>query len=60
MQSFYEYPRKNENEPLYSTCLSQYGQITAVHFSPYEWSQNIILIAFPSKILVGHITIDVC
>lgn len=59
MPSIYENSIEAENKPTYVVDLSNYGQISAVHLSPFQWSQNVILIAFDFKIVVGHITLDV-
>ncbi|KAK9752536.1 WD domain, G-beta repeat [Popillia japonica] len=40
------------HHPYYSMNLAEHGEILAVHYSPYEWSQDIMLIVFSNKILV--------
>lgn len=47
------------SEPSYLKNLSEYGQIIFILFSPYEASQDVLLVAFKEKILVGHLDLSV-
>ncbi|GJQ77428.1 hypothetical protein Trydic_g20826 [Trypoxylus dichotomus] len=42
-------------QPNYSINLAEYGEILSVHYSTYEWSQDIMLIVFTNKILVAQL-----
>lgn len=48
------------HQPTYTIKLAEHGEILAVHYSPYEWSQEIMLIAFTNKILVTQVDYQVC
>lgn len=43
------------SEPTFVTDLQESGQISVVHFSQYELSQDLLLVAFPSKILLARL-----
>ncbi|KAJ8932453.1 hypothetical protein NQ318_019387 [Aromia moschata] len=45
-------------EPNFIKKFSEHGQIIRVHFSPFERSQDLILIGFEKKILLAHLEID--
>jgi hypothetical protein len=47
-------------DPLAATHTINFtDQIFQVVFSPYEWSQNVICIAFTNKIAVGNVKFQV-
>lgn len=48
------------HQPNYSMNLSEHGEILDIHYSPYDWSQDIMLIAFTNKILVAQLDHQVC
>lgn len=50
--------RKIFSEPDFIKDFSGYGQILHIQFSPFEWSQDLLLIAFQEKILLAHL--DLC
>ncbi|KAJ8964037.1 hypothetical protein NQ314_005177 [Rhamnusium bicolor] len=52
-----ETTRKVFSEPNFVKNLSEHGQIIHVEFSPFEWSQDLILIGFEKKILLAHLEI---
>lgn len=54
-----ETTRKVFSEPNFSTDLSEHGQIIQIHFSPFEWSQDLILIGFENKILLARLDLSV-
>lgn len=51
---------KPDISKLFKKDLSEYGQILSIELSPFVLSQDLILIGFESKILLGHLEIDVC
>ncbi|RZC40989.1 nucleoporin Nup37 [Asbolus verrucosus] len=53
-----EITKQPEESKVYKKDLSEYGQILAVEISPFVLSQDIILIGFETKILLGHLKID--
>lgn len=59
MIDFIEGSRKNLSEPYYIKDLSEHGQILFIEFSPFEWSQDLLLIGFKKKILLAHLEISV-
>lgn len=54
-----EIARKSHSEPSFSVDLGDHGQIYAILFSPFEYSQDIILVAFSNKILLGAVNFQV-
>ncbi|KAB0800098.1 hypothetical protein PPYR_07978 [Photinus pyralis] len=46
------------SEPNYVINFEEAGLISVIHFSPYESSQDLLLIAFPTKILVTQLIIQ--
>ncbi|XP_022901719.1 nucleoporin Nup37 [Onthophagus taurus] len=54
----FEAIHKQFTEPVYSIDLQENSPVLAVHYSTYEWSQDIILLAFPKKIIVGQILFE--
>ncbi|CAH0560041.1 unnamed protein product [Brassicogethes aeneus] len=50
--------RKNFSEPNYTEDFSEHGQILSVHFSQFEWSQDLILIAFENKIVLAFLNLE--
>ncbi|XP_050301561.1 nucleoporin Nup37 [Anthonomus grandis grandis] len=50
--------KKNSNEPIYVKDFSEYGQILHIHFSPYEWTKDVMLLAFEEKILFVHLSFE--
>lgn len=51
--------RKYTTKPQFALNFSEYGQVKAVHFSSYEWSQNILLLSFVKRVLVLNVNIQV-
>ncbi|KAK4886425.1 hypothetical protein RN001_002696 [Aquatica leii] len=47
--------KKTATHPTFVTSFQETGQISVIHLSPYEISQDLILIAFPTKILLGQL-----
>ncbi|KAG5876269.1 hypothetical protein JTB14_013006 [Gonioctena quinquepunctata] len=47
--------RKIYSEPFYVEDLSDHGQILHIQFSPFEWSQDVLLVGFKKKILLTHL-----
>ncbi|XP_017772692.1 PREDICTED: nucleoporin Nup37 [Nicrophorus vespilloides] len=45
---------KQRSDSLTRVDFSNYGNILRVTFSPFEWSQDLLIIAFPNKIIVVH------
>lgn len=52
---FLESQRKNLSEPTFIKNFSNYGQIYQIHFSPFEWTKDVMLLAFENKILFAHL-----
>lgn len=50
---------KIHSEPDVIKNLSEYGQIMFVKLSPFEQSQDVLLIAFSEKILIGQLELNV-
>ncbi|CAG9856616.1 unnamed protein product [Phyllotreta striolata] len=50
--------RSHLSEPFYSKVISENEQILCIEFSQFEWSQDVILIGFKSKIVLAHLEID--
>lgn len=48
-----------DTKPSYEIDFADHGQIVSVLFSPYEYSQEVILIQFSSKIIVGVVSFQV-
>lgn len=46
-------------KPSFELDFSDHGQIVAVVFSPYEYSQEVILIQFSNKVIVGVVSFQV-
>ncbi|KAJ8972533.1 hypothetical protein NQ317_013848 [Molorchus minor] len=53
-----ETTRKVFSEPNFTKNLSEHGQIVNVYFSPFDWSQDLLLIGFEKKILLSHLEIS--
>lgn len=51
-------PTKTGTPPSYSVDFKDRGQVSILHFSPYDVSQNILLVGLPNKILIGSVCID--
>lgn len=50
---------KIDTKPSFELDFADHGQIVSVAFSPYEYSQEVILIQFPNKIIVGVLSLQV-
>ncbi|CAH1159790.1 unnamed protein product [Phaedon cochleariae] len=50
--------KKNSSEPCVIEDLTEHGQILYIQFSPFEWSQDVLLVGFREKILLVHIDIS--
>lgn len=50
---------KVKQSELFKKDFAVYGQILHIEFSPFILSQDLILIGFESKIVLGHLKIDV-
>lgn len=50
---------KINSEPNVVKNLSEYGQIMFIQLSPFEQSQDVLLIAFNEKILIGQLELNV-
>lgn len=48
-----------DNQPSFDLDFSDHGQIISVVFSPFEYSQEVILIQFSNKIIVGTVSFQV-
>ncbi|ENN79592.1 nucleoporin Nup37 [Dendroctonus ponderosae] len=48
--------KKNTSEPTFVKDFSEYGQILHIHVSPFEWSKDIMLLAFSSRILFARVS----
>nr|AEE62261.1 unknown [Dendroctonus ponderosae] len=48
--------KKNTSEPTFVKDFSEYGQILHIHVSPFEWSKDIMLLAFSSRILFSRVS----
>lgn len=46
-------------KPSFELDFSNHGQIVSVVFSPYEYSQEVILIQFSNKVIVGVVSFQV-
>ncbi|XP_045479741.1 nucleoporin Nup37 [Harmonia axyridis] len=46
--------KKTYTKPLYTKDLSEHGQITCIELSQFELSQDVVLIGFGNKILLGY------
>lgn len=51
-------PAKLGTLPSYNVDLKDWGQVSVLHFSQHEVSQNILLVGLPNKILVGLVNVD--
>lgn len=47
------------SEPNIVKNLFEYGQILAIQFSPFENSQDVLLIAFKERIVLGFLNLNV-
>ncbi|KAF5285623.1 hypothetical protein FQR65_LT13104 [Abscondita terminalis] len=47
-----------ETQPDFVINFEESGQISIIHLSPYETSQDLLLIAFPAKILLAQLVIQ--
>lgn len=50
---------EGHSQPSFEVDLSEHGQILSVALSPYEYSQEVILVQFANKIVVGTIFFQV-
>ncbi|KAK5643283.1 hypothetical protein RI129_007128 [Pyrocoelia pectoralis] len=50
--------KTSSSEPNYVINFEEAGLISVIHFSPYELSQDLLLIALPTKILVTQLIIQ--
>lgn len=57
---YFETPKSQLSEPHYVKNFSDYGQILHIHFSPFEWTKDVILLAFTNKILFATLQFKVC
>lgn len=48
-----------DNRPSFELDFSDHGQIVSVIFSPYEYSQEVILIQFANKVIIGTVSFQV-
>lgn len=48
------------SEPSFSKNLAEYGQVLLIEFSPFECSQDVLLIGFKERIVIGHLNLNVC
>lgn len=48
-----------ETKPSFELDFSDHGRIISVVFSPYEYSQEVILVQFSNKIIVGVVQFQV-
>lgn len=48
-----------DTKPSFELDFSDHGQIVSVVFSPYEYSQEVILVQFSNKIIVGTVSFQV-
>ncbi|XP_066252618.1 nucleoporin Nup37 [Euwallacea similis] len=46
-----EAQRNKFSQPTYVKDFKDYGQIHHIHFSPFEWTKDVILLSFENKIL---------
>lgn len=46
-------------EPSFTKNLSEYGQILSIQLSPFECSQDVLLIAFSERIVVAVLELNV-
>lgn len=51
--------RKHVTTPTFTLDFYEYGQLKAIHFSTYEWSQNLLLLSFNKKIVILNVNIQV-
>lgn len=49
-----------DTKPSFELDFSEYGRVISVVFSPYEYSQEVILIQFSHKVIVGTVSFQVC
>ncbi|KAK9873054.1 hypothetical protein WA026_020788 [Henosepilachna vigintioctopunctata] len=47
--------KKSYIKPLYTKDMSEYGQICCIEVSQFDWSQDVILLGFVNKILLGYL-----
>lgn len=48
-----------DSSSAFTVDLSEHGQILSVLLSPYEYSQDVALVAFANQIIVGSVTFQV-
>lgn len=51
---------KIHSEPNLIKNFSEYGQILFIQLSPFECSQDLLLIAFSERIVIGQLELNVC
>lgn len=51
--------KKTYAKPLYIKDLAEHGQITCIEISQFERSQDVVLIGFGNKILIGYLKFSV-
>lgn len=56
---YLEQKRKTLSEPVFVKNFSDYGQIYHIHFSPFEWTKDVMLLAFNNKILFANLSFKV-
>lgn len=50
---------KIHSEPNLIKNFSEYGQILFIQLSPFERSQDVLLIAFNERIVIGQLDLNV-
>lgn len=51
--------KKPTSEPTFVKDFSEYGQILHIHVSPFEWTKDVMLLAFRSHILFARLSFQV-
>ncbi|KAL1490013.1 hypothetical protein ABEB36_013927 [Hypothenemus hampei] len=56
--SYLEQQQKKHDAPTYVKDFKEFGQIYHIHFSPFEWTKNIMLLAFNKRIVFIHLIFE--